>query len=418
MRTGAYDVAIAGGGPAGAAAAIVLARDGCRVLLANAGGARRLGRSFKVGEGLPPSARHLLRELGALDRVLADDHRASHGTLAFWGSDMPHANDFMFQLHGEGLQLDRRQFDAALLELAQAAGADIMRDAKLSLTTRADDTGIHRLSLRSSETEHIVESRWLIDASGRPATFARALGANLIEHDALIAFHMRLASDGESDQDGRTWVEAVENGWWYSVLLPSRERLIAFLSDADLVDKRALLTQAGLWAALAHAPQLFAHCREHGYTPSSQPHGADACSSHLDRAADDEKRWLAVGDAALAFDPLSSKGISNALYTGLRGAQAILASDRKDAGVGAAYADHLQEVHRVYREQRHAFYAGESRWLESFFWKRKHAHACDPRRIASGGSGARLKPRLTADSVHAADRMIRTHSRLLDGEHS
>lgn len=382
MQTAAYDVAIAGGGPAGAAAAIVLVRSGCRVLLADAGGARRPGSgSFKVGEGLPPSARHLLRELGALDRVLADDHRASHGTLAFWGSAAPHANDFMFQLHGEGLQLDRRRFDSVLLELAQTAGADIVRDAKLSLATPGDDTGIHRLSLRSADSEHVVESRWLIDASGRPATLARALGAIRIEHDALIAFHMRLASDGDSDRDGRTWVEAVENGWWYSVLLPSRERLIAFLSDADLVDRLVLLTQAGLWAALAHAPQLFAHCHEHGYTPSSQPHGAGACSSHLDRTADDAKRWLAVGDAALAFDPLSSKGISNALYSGIRAAQTIIACEAGDIAATSSYADHLLDIHRVYRRQLRMFHTMETRWPGSMFWRRRRDTTSDPVRI-------------------------------------
>lgn len=383
MRDGAYDVAIAGGGPAGAAAAIVLARAGCRVLLADTGGTHRPGAtSFKVGEGLPPSARHLLRELGALDRVLADGHRPSHGTLAFWGSDAPHANDFMFQLHGEGLQLDRRRFDDSLLELAQDAGADIVRDAKLSPVAQADGADIHRLTLRNNDASalvenRIIESRWLIDASGRPATLARALGATRIQHDALLAFHMRLAADDDNDRDGRTWVEAVDNGWWYSVLLPSQERLVAFLCDADLVDRRPLLTRVGLWAALAQAPRLFAYCHAHCHVPSSQPRGADACSSHLHRAASDAGRWLAVGDAALAFDPLSSKGISNALYTGLRGAQAIIECGNGDAGALSRHADHLLDIHRAYREQLIAFYGMEQRWPASDFWKRRAADSVD-----------------------------------------
>ena len=383
MRAGAYDVAIAGGGPAGAAAAMVLARAGLRVLLADAGG----GRGFKVGEGLPPSARHLLRDLDALE-VLADGHRPSHGTLAFWGADAAHANDFMFQLHGHGLQLDRLHFDDALLALAQAAGAEIVRDAKLSLAAGESADGTHRPLLRQGEeAQRSIECDWLLDAGGRPATLARQCGAKRIEHDRLLAFHLRLRSHTGTDRDGRTWVEAVEYGWWYSVLLPSQERLVAFLSDVDLVDRRALLSREGLWRALQDAPHLHAYCREHGYQPSSAPHGADACSSHLDRAAGghaEGKRWLAVGDAALAFDPLSSKGISNALYSGLRGAQAVIAGSSGDNAAASRYADHLLDIHRVYRAQLRSFHAMETRWPASAFWRRRHAASGRPTLKPSG----------------------------------
>ncbi len=367
------DVAIAGGGPAGAAAACVLARAGLRVLLADAGGAR----TFKVGEGLPPSARHLLRELGVLDRVLADGHRASHGTLAFWGSDAAHANDFMFQLHGHGLQLDRMRFDAALLEHAHAAGAEIAHGAKLSLISPGSNDRHHRLHLRTNHSEDIIECRWLIDATGRPATLARQLGAVRIQHDALLAFHMRLAADTDHDHDGRTFVEAVENGWWYSVLLPSRERLVAFLGDADLVDRRTLLTREGLSHVLRSAKHLHALCREYGYRPASAPHGADASSSHLDLAAGEHSGmtgWLAVGDAALAFDPLSSKGISNALYTGLRAAHSLSGALHGDDQALSRYDTHLREIFRVYRDHLAGFHAIETRWPDAAFWKRRQGH--------------------------------------------
>lgn len=375
MRASAYDIAIAGGGPAGAAAAIALARAGLRVLMADSGTAHRhKSGKYKVGEGLPPSTRSLLRDLGALERVLADGHRASHGTLAFWGSDAPHANDFVFQLHGHGLQLDRTRFDACLVELARDAGAHVRTGAKLSLIQTTDNDTAHRLQMYGDTGVTSIECRWLIDATGRAATLARQLGAKRIEYDRLLAFHMRLHSDADTDQDGRTWVEAVENGWWYSVLLPSSERLVAFLGDVDLVDRRNLLTREGLWDALQHAQHLRSHCDEHGYLPSSSPQGADASSSHLDRAASapvDTKNWLAVGDAALAFDPLSSKGIANALYTGLRAAHAVIAQKNGGADALSRYADHLLEIHRVYREQLHAFHAMETRWQASTFWARR-----------------------------------------------
>lgn len=363
------DVAIAGGGPAGAAAGIALARAGLRVRLCEHDAAR----PFRVGEGLPPSARSLLRDLGVLDRMTADGHRPSPGTLAFWGGDAPHAEDTLFGVHGHGWQLDRVRFDEMLRDAAVAAGADV-RAATLRLDVAGDAQTPHRLVARDAQdNEEAVEARWLIDATGRAATFARALGATRIAHDRQFAVHQRLHGGGDTDRDGRTRVESVEDGWWYSVLLPSGERLVAFLCDADADDRRRLLDGDGLWRHLAGAPQLHALCTEHGWTPHGRAHGAEASSVELDRTAGDH--WLAVGDAALAFDPLSSKGISSALYTGLRAARALLACERGDADALDGYARHLRDIHRVYRAQLRAFHAMETRWPTSPFWQRRQTTA-------------------------------------------
>lgn len=374
VSTRRREVVIAGGGPAGAAAAIALARAGRDVLLV--AGSDEDG--FKVGEGLPPNARALLRELGVLERVLADGHRASPGTCALWGDAAPHANDFLFQLHGHGLQLDRRRFDAMLRDAAVQSGAEVVPDALVRIVTTGDATRPHTIALRPVGAQmhppaESIEADWLIDATGRAASLARALGARRIACDGQIAFHQRLRSTRDDDHDGRTWVEAVEDGWWYSVLLPSRERLIAFLTDADLCDHRRLLDGDGLWRALADAPALHALCTTHGHAPASRTRGADASGCHLDSAAG--PRWLAVGDAAMAFDPLSSKGISNAIYTGLRAADALLRHERGEADAIDCYARHALDIHRVYREQLRAFHLMEVRWPEAAYWSRRQTDA-------------------------------------------
>ncbi len=157
------------------------------------------------------------------------------------------------------------------------------------------------------------------------------------------------------------------------MLLPSGERLIAYLSDfsgeAGAAERRGLLTGEGLWNALRLAPQLHALCAEHGWRPQGAVQGADASSTELDHAGGEG--WLAVGDAAMAFDPLSSKGIANALYTGVRAAGVIRACERGDADAVGGYARHLREIHRVYRGQCRGFYAVEWRWALSAFWRRR-----------------------------------------------
>ncbi|WCM86295.1 FAD-dependent monooxygenase [Acidovorax sp. NCPPB 3576] len=398
----AFDVAIAGGGPAGASCAIPLARAGLRVLLADGGSER----AFRIGEGLPPPVRSLLGELGVLDRVLEDGHRPSYGTLAYWGGLAGHANDTLRQLHGNGLQLDRVRFDTALRAAASEAGCEVAlathlqcddaEEAKASTNPSAGNgtdaaappSAPHRLQLRRAGAPLVqVTARWLIDASGRMATQACRLGARRRHYDRLLAFYQRLRSDSRTDQDGRTWVEAVEDGWWYSVLLPSGERVVAFLGDADQLDRRALLEHDGLWQHLQHTAHLGALCAEHGYRPHGAVQGADACSAELDRAAGE--RWLAVGDAALAFDPLSSKGIGNALYTGLRAAQALLAHEAGDLRAPERYADHLRDIHRVYRKQLQGFYAMETRWPDAPFWARRQAGPAVAQGAAPATSGGK-----------------------------
>jgi flavin-dependent dehydrogenase len=364
---GSFDVAIAGGGPAGSAAAMVLARNGLRVLLADASG----DREIRMGESLPPSASSLLRELGVLQCVRADGHRESPGTLAFWGGDGGNATDFLFQLHGSGWQLDRARFDARLRAAARAAGAEFVGSSHLRLESAAARADVpHRLRARRDGVDGpVVTARWLIDASGRAASLARHLGAVRLRHDNLLAFQLRLHSPSGDDRDGRTWVEAVEDGWWYSVLPPGGERIAVFLTDADLADTRALLDAEGIWSRLRRTTQLRALCERHAYRHHGRARGADAASAELDRAAG--HRWLAVGDAALAFDPLSSKGIGDALYTGIQAAKTIIAREAGDEQAPDRYADHLRDIHRVYRAQLHAFYAMQARWSESPFWRRR-----------------------------------------------
>ncbi len=357
------DVAIAGGGPAGAAAAIALARRGYRVLVAEASD----GRGWRIGEGLPPSTWPLLRELGVLARVLADGHRSCLGTVAFWGGDTAHVEDAIFGLDGGGLLLDRARFDASLRTAARDAGAALAEGARLRLTRQGDARAPHELEMRiGTAAPQPLRARWLIDAAGRAAGLARACRARRILHDRLLACHQRLAGSKGRDRDGRIWVEAVADGWWYSVLLPSGDRLIVFLSDPDPAARRMLLQGDGLWRKLALAPRLHALCTNHGWRPSAHAQCTDASNAELDRAGGE--RWLAVGDAALTFDPLASKGIAIALHTGLRAAATIAGADQGDATAIDAYVQHLRAIHLRYRDQRRTFYAAEGRWADCEFW--------------------------------------------------
>lgn len=364
MTEGRFHAVVAGGGPAGAAAALALARGGRRVLLVD----DRPPTAFRIGEALAPAARPLLRDLGVLDRVQADGHLARHGNLASWGSPDLHASDFIFDPNGSGLGLDRARFDASLRDGAQEAGAEMRSNARIASAERGVAGG-WRVLLRASGGTETVACDWLVDATGRSAAIARHHGAERVHADGLVAFYARFNAGREGDRDARTMVESAPGGWWYTALLPNGDRLVAWLTDTDLADRAALLCEAGFCSILSESRHVSAALRAYGYTIAGRPRGADAGSARLDRFVGDG--WIAAGDSALSFDPLSSQGILTALYTGMRAGQALHAQLAGDAAALHAYADRLEAIHRAYEENRSVFYGLEARWADLPFWRRR-----------------------------------------------
>ncbi len=361
-----YDIAIAGGGPAGAAAAIILAKAGRRVMLTNA----PAKSDFRIGESLPPNARSLLDELDALPGLVSTNHRSSPGTIAYWGTDAAHFTHAISKLHGRGWILDRRHFDAMLREVARASGAELHDSASLRLVEPGNGNTAHRVQIRDGDGQcRDATASWVVDASGRAAALSRRFGARRIACQPLLAFYQKFR--GGSDVNACIMVEAAEDCWWYSALLPDCSRLVACFGAPAPTQRRLLQTTDGLWQAMAKTPRLHALCIDHKWRPSGHPGAAIASGGVLDRTAGE--RWLAVGDAALTFDPLSSKGISNALYTGISGARCILAAQAGNSRASATYSAHLHGIYATYREELVAMYAAEKRWPHSAFWRSRSA---------------------------------------------
>ena len=360
-----FPVVIAGGGPAGSAAALTLARAGRRVLLVD-GSAGGTGR---IGEALPPAARPLLRDLGVLERFLADGHLPCYGNVSAWGSETPDRDDFLFHPHGHGWHLDRARFDASLRQAAEEAGAEVLTGCEVDRGRSRRGRGLAGRpdALRRPGG---VRCRLLIDATGRCGAVARRVGATRHRQDALIAVHARFRpTAGAVDRDSRTLVEAAPDGWWYAALVPSGDRVVAYFTDADLADRAALLTPEGFLAQLDGSHLVREVLSGHGSTLADRPRITDAAGARLDRFAG--PGWLAVGDSALSFDPLSSQGLLTALYTGLRAGQAAGRLLDGDDGPLEEYARRLEAIHDAYRRHLAAYYAAERRWADRTFWLRR-----------------------------------------------
>jgi flavin-dependent dehydrogenase len=250
------------------------------------------------------------------------------------------------------------RFDALLRARARAAGVRVMAG---SVSVDTGD-GVPRVRVAGED----VACRVVVDATGRRAVIARALGAARRERaDRLVAVYA-VARTGPDDHDARTRVEATPAGWWYSARVGGERRVVAFLTDADLLD-RGLRAPERFAAALAGTR----HVLPEGVPIelATRPATTAAHGSRLTppRGAG----WIAVGDAALAFDPMSSQGILNALATGLMAAKAVACpSDEHGDGL-ARYEERLASVWAAYEAHRAAAYALEDRWPREPFWARR-----------------------------------------------
>jgi len=367
----ATDIVIIGGGPAGAAAALTLARSGTAAVLLDAGRSR-----LAIGETLPPSVRPVLDGLGLRTMMAAEGHLASVGSWSAWGGAEPWGRDFIFNRFGHGWHLDRRRFDALLQAAARNAGARFATAAVIA--SEPLPGGGFRLRLADGRD---IRARIVLDASGRSASFARQRGVRRRAIDRMVAMVGYVARRADAEvEPAASLVEAVGDGWWYSAPLPQDRLVTVFMTDADLARGAASLTEAWL-ARLAAARHTAGRALRYGAGLAGPPCIVPAVSGRLERFGDAD--WLALGDAAASQDPLSSEGILVAMQNGIEGAVAAAQALGGDRDALPAAAMRREAAWLRYLEQRARYYGMERRWRDAPFWQRRYrkaAHASTEQR--------------------------------------
>ncbi|MBM7119326.1 tryptophan 7-halogenase [Archangium primigenium] len=359
-----HDVVILGGGPAGAALALALGAQGRSVALLE----RSDYTAPRWGETLPPEGRTLLARLGVWEAFSQQGHQRSAGSCSSWGSETLGYNDALYSPWGCGWHLDRGCFDRMLAEQAVARGVVLHTATELTGWARRDGGGYRLRVRRAGDAERWLEARFVVDATGRRAAFATAQGArwHTLDRTFCVAGVFQLTPGRTFD--AFTLVEAREEGWWYSALLPRGRVVVGLVGDgASLPGVRPGRPEAwrALLARTGATRRKLAACDFTGEPLLARP----APVARLDRPWGED--WLAVGDAACTLDPLSSQGISQALRSALLAAEALRRHFRGVPDALPAYAATLTRQFEGHLQGRAAYYGLERRWPTAPFWSHR-----------------------------------------------
>lgn len=336
-RVHSYDVAVVGGGPAGATAAAVLAQGGLKVAIVDK---FSFPRDKACGDVVGPKAIWALDNLGLscpLGVPISDME------VIFPNSKrMILPSQESLELPGIGRAVRRKELDDHLLSQALARGATFVGGRLDSLNSQPD--GGVSLSVGGA-CPTTISARFLIGADGSTSTVADLLGL-LDPRRILWGFAIRsyvratlqrpaisLLSRKEGLFPGYGWafpstegelnvgvgVGLEDNRRGSALATRSLERYLEQLENTGIITTRAgsEVAKVGGWIKMGMT----------GTTPAKY-------------------RTLLVGDAAGLVNPLQGEGIAQAIESGAAAARAIM-STRSDPSV--PYMSYLREEHLSYQ---------------------------------------------------------------------
>jgi flavin-dependent dehydrogenase len=318
-----FDVAVIGGGPAGATTACRLARAGRRVVLFE----RERFPRFHIGESLLASVNDVLEEIGAADLVRARGFPMKWGATFSTGDlTVERFADFAVSREvraPQTWQVPRAEFDELLLRHAAACGADV-REGHRVLDVAFDPGGATVSFRDDTDSPRDVRVAAVVDASGRVGLLARKFALRVDEprlaNIAIFAHYTGVPrGDGRRAGDIRI-IARPDLGWFWFIPI-----------SAALMSVGVVLPRAAFDALPRMAPDelLERTIRE---TPAAAVLMREATREWPVRVEKDFSfgacayagdRWLLVGDAGSFLDPVFSTGVAIALESGVEAGRAL-----------------------------------------------------------------------------------------------
>jgi flavin-dependent dehydrogenase len=360
-----YTFAVAGGGPAGCAAAITLAQCGHSVVLFE----RESFPRFHIGESLLSTVNDAFAALGVTEAI-------NHASFPEkWGARL-YTHD---GTSGRGVnfaevtevkrpqtyQVSRATFDRILMDRAREAGVVVREDTRVTVCEFERDAAV--LDYDNHAGSGRVRVQALVDASGRNGLIARKYNLRidepLLANIAVFSHYKNVPRLPDGCPNDIRIIARSDAGWFW--LIPISEELMSVgvvLPKNLYVQLPAGTPEEQLERAIAETPVVAELMREaqrewpvrveKDYSYSASTYAGD--------------RWILVGDAGFFLDPVFSTGVSVALESGIEAAHELdraLSKKKFSARSFAAYSRRQRKRFRTFRRFVLGFYTPQFRDL-------------------------------------------------------
>ncbi|MGH9085468.1 MAG: NAD(P)/FAD-dependent oxidoreductase [Acidimicrobiales bacterium] len=330
------DVVVVGGGPAGAAAAITLARAGRHVVLVDKA---TFPRDKICGDGLTAGALRMLEDLGLEPASVPSWHHVDDVVVS-----SPSHREVTFplprQVGSYAVVARRTELDAALLDVARRTGATVHDGHAVTAAVEHADRVV-------VEVEGLgpVAARYAVAADGMWSPMRKLLGVATPGYlGEWHAFRQYFTNVGpRAAHELFVWFEPdLLPGYAWSFPLPGGVANVGFGIQRDGGKVARVQDMKALWPDLLARPHIRAVLGPDARPES--PHRAWPIPARVDDAVLTTGRTLLAGDAAAATDPMTGEGIGQALLTGILAAEAIQAGQLDAPAVTAHYERSVREA--------------------------------------------------------------------------
>jgi flavin-dependent dehydrogenase len=359
-----YDVVIIGAGPAGSAAAALLAEMGHRVLVLE----REKFPRYHIGESMLPFTYQPLERLGLIEEMKRSAFVKKY-SVQFVSPEGKTSQPFYFftrydrETVAQTWQILRSEFDQLLLDNARRRGAHVLEETEVVtlLQEGKSITGVRARDAKGRTTDY--RAFLTLDCSGKEAFAAVRQGWRMKDPElnkVAVWTYYRGSKREDGIDEGQTTVAMIpEKGWFWHI--PQHNDMVSVgvvaegkyltrggVKSPETIFKREIEQNLWIKEHLSIGEQVGPY-----YLTSEYSFHARHCS---------RDGLVLVGDAFCFLDPVFSSGLMLALKSGVMAADAVhsslLARDNSAARF-TAYAARLREGIENMRKLVYAFYNPE-----------------------------------------------------------